>query len=230
MKKLLFTLGLISSTLLVAGVPVASANTTNCTTNYGGGTTCNTTNITINKTVQNPSNGNYVDNLGVNDTKYNAGQDVNFQITITNTGNVTLNNVNVTDYLPQYTSFVSAPGSHNGNTIYYTIGTLNPGATDTETVTAQVANSNTLPSGITCLTNQATANDNNGDNVSDTAQFCAQNNVLGTTSTTTSTGLTVYPAPKLTSTPPTGPDAVSLLALIPAAFAGLTLRKKAIKG
>ena len=50
-----------------------------------------------------------------------------------------------------------------------------------------------------------------------------------TTPQTTKGNITLYPAPTVQSNPNTGPEMLGLLALIPAALAGLTLRKKANK-
>jgi hypothetical protein len=53
--------------------------------------------------------------------------------------------------------------------------------------------------------------------------MCIQNNVLGATTPQ------VLPAPKIVTTPPTGPEMLPLLGLIPGALGGLMLRKKSNK-
>ena len=57
----------------------------------------------------------------------------------------------------------------------------------------------------------------------DNTGFCIQTQV------TTKGGMTVFPAPQITKTPATGPEAALLLSLIPAALSGFALRKKAGK-
>ncbi len=59
------------------------ADSISCQPIYGGGQTCVTTaNILINKKVLNPSTNVFVDNLGINDPKYQPGFIVNFRLEI----------------------------------------------------------------------------------------------------------------------------------------------------
>ena len=66
-----------------------------CEPIYGGGEVCvSNGEILINKTVKNPESGAFVENLSLsNDPKYSANQIVDFQLTLTNTGKETLNEV-----------------------------------------------------------------------------------------------------------------------------------------
>lgn len=215
----------------------ASADTV-CQPIYGGGQTCvQQGKIVINKTVQNPSNGAFVDNLGVNDPKHSPDQTVTFQLTVTNTGDTTLSKITVKDIFPQFVSFVSGPGNFDSNTkvLTFDVANLATNESRTFTITGKVAGSGDLPSdqGITCVVNQSTAV-SDSQTSQDNAQFCIQKQVLGaaptvSVPTTTKGGLKVFPAPQVTTTPPTGPEMLSLIGLIPTGALGFFLRKKAIK-
>jgi uncharacterized repeat protein (TIGR01451 family) len=223
MKKL-FVLSLFA--LFATFTNNALANTS-CQPIYGGGESCNQTgNVILDKTVQNPSNGLYVNSLNVNDPKYAPGQTVNFQITIRNTENSTLSNVEVKDILPQFVSFVSGPGSFdaNTNTLTFNIGNFPANEARTYTIQGKVASAGSFPfsEGTTCVVNQSIMNVSNGQSAKDNAQFCIQTK----TTITTKAGLPVYPAPVITTTPSTGPEMLPFLALIPTGIAGFILRKK----
>ena len=204
---------------------------TSCQPIYGGGQTCiQVGNVVINKTVQNPQTGSFVDNLNVNDPKFAPGSSVTFNITVTNTGSSTINKVTVKDTLPQFVNFVSGPGSFDSNTKVLTFDVTNLKAAESRTLTvaAKVTEAGQFPAdqGITCVVNQALAASENGQQSSDNSQFCIQKPVLGET---TKGGLKVFPAPAVTITPPTGPEMLPLIGLIPSAIAGFFLRRKTSK-
>jgi len=203
---------------------------TACQPIYGGGQTCvQIGNVLINKTVQNPQTGAFLDNLNINDPKFTPSSNVTFHITVTNTGGSTINKTTVKDTLPGFVSFVSGPGSFDSNTkvLTFDIGNLKAGESRTFTVAAKVADEKQLPSdqGITCVVNQVMATSDNGQQSSDNSQFCIQKPVLGETKG----GLKVLPAPKVTITPPTGPEMLPLIGLIPTGLFGFLLRKRASK-
>lgn len=179
--------------------------------------------IIVNKEVQNPANGDYVDNLGTNDAKYSPMQQVNFRISVTNTGNTTLSDVKVTDTLPNYVTFVSGAGTFDASTkkLTFHVMDLKAGETRSFSLVAKTVAANDLPNnqGITCVTNNVVAT-SNGMETSDNAQFCIQ------TQATTKGGTPVYPAPKVTKTPATGAESFALIGFIPSALAGLLLRKR----
>ena len=68
--------------------------------------------VMVDKMVRNPLTNEYVDNLGLNDAKFSAEGVVFFKITVQNTGGSTLDEINVTDYLPVYLQYVSG-GNYN---------------------------------------------------------------------------------------------------------------------
>jgi uncharacterized repeat protein (TIGR01451 family) len=190
----------------------------NCQPIYGGGTTCETTELVLDKTVQHPKTGVYVDNTGVNDPKYGPDGTVRFKLTVRNTGTTTFDKVTVTDTLPDYIAFTEG----DAKTHTFTLDNLKPNESRTIDLSAKIVSTNALPNdkGITCVTNaaKATAGDQSA---SDTAQFCIEKNVLSTKG-----GLPVYPTPSVTTTPPTGPEALALAGLVPSSVLGFFLRRK----
>lgn len=228
MKKIFnFVILTVFSLALAGGLSPAFAD---CQALYGGGQTCTSNfSFTINKMVQVPGKGGgqYVDNLSINDAKYFPSQNVNYEIIVTNTGSQTIPTINITDTFPQFITFVSGAGNYNqnNNTLSFTVSNLDAGKSVTYVLTAKTADSNTLPNtqGITCVINQVSATDTNGDLNSDSSQLCIQKNVLS------ATPLPVLPAPKIVATPATGPEMLPLLALIPGALGGLFLRKNSNK-
>jgi len=216
MKKVTF-LAVITALILIP-FKTAFADTA-CTPIYGGGQNCVTTgNIGISKTVKNPQTGGFVANLSVNDPKYTSGQTVTFQVTVTNNDSNT-NTITVTDTLPQFFTFVSGPGTFNSgtNTLTWTVTGLEVSKSQTFNVSGTVTGS--IPTiGNICAVNQVSATSNNGDNASANSQFCITN-----APTPTPVPPVVALPVKVTVTPPTGPEALPLLALIPGALTGLGL-------
>lgn len=204
---------------------------TACQPIYGGGQTCiQVGNILINKTVQDPKTNAFVDNLNINDPKFAPAVAVKFNITVTNTGSSTIAKTTVRDTLPQFVNFVSGPGNFDSNTkiLTFDVGNLAASESKTFTIAAKVADEGQLPAsqGITCVVNQALATSENGQQSSDNSQFCIQKPVLGET---TKGGLKVFPAPAVSTTPPTGPEMLPLIGLIPTGVFGFLLRRKASK-
>jgi uncharacterized repeat protein (TIGR01451 family) len=221
-KTLLITFAL---SLTMVGI-VSAAGDTNCTPIYGGGATCASTGLVIDKKVKHPQNNDFVDNLSVNDPKYTPEQGITFRIAVTNTGTVELKPVTIVDTLPAHLTGITSDGTHNAdnNTVTYTIGVLKPGETKTVELNAATAAQNDLPAnqGNTCVTNIARAHTENLAS-EDTASYCIQ--VLNGVPTTEG-GLPVYPEPQVTSTPKTGPEALALAALLPGVITGYLLRKR----
>lgn len=118
-------------------------------------------NISIKKYVKNNSTSTSYDDVSVN---ARTGERVNFKITVSNTGNATLNNVRVTDVIPsglQFDDSVTGDGSRtiNGSTFAVDFGSINAGQSKTVEFAAQVITPNT---GSVCNIAKAT-----GSNVSE---------------------------------------------------------------
>lgn len=150
-----------------------------CTTQYGGEITCQPSDLTINKEVQNPVNGNFVENLTASDPTFSPGSDVLFQLTIKNTSGQTFDPVTVHDVFPSFLTFVSGPGTFNSsnNTLTFTLNNLIAGETRSVQIMAHVL---TPDKSFVCVNNYADVSSLNRFD-SDTAEVCLQTNVLGAT-------------------------------------------------
>lgn len=228
MKKSVIALCVSLLLFINAGLANA-AGQSNCHTIYGGGEVCsNRIKFSIDKKVLVPNKpGSFVDNLGTNDVKFQPGQQVTFKISVTNTGDRKIDRLDVQDTLPSYITFVSGVGTYDKNTnmLSYTISNLEKGATNEQTFVGVIAGADKLPQNqsTVCLTNHAQATDNNGIIAKDSAGLCVEKGVIERKPTPQ-----VYESVPVKKIPETGPEALTLLALVPAGLAGLVLRKKKI--
>lgn len=227
MKKFIFTF--LTITLFAASALSVSAVNYGgygipCEPIYGGGQTCvSKGNLVINKTVKNPSNGDFVDNLSqTNDPKFGPNQTITFQLTVVNTGGQNFSEVTITDTIPNYLTFVSGPGTFDSNTnkLTFKIKDLGAGESRSYTINTKVASNVPNDPAVNCVVNNVKAVTGNGE-ASDISQVCLQNTGKG--------GFQVLGTPELKETPATGPEMLSLFGLIPLAFSGLFLRRKASK-
>lgn len=145
-----------------------------CETQYGGGQVCvKTGQLQINKQVCDPDKGKcevgtsdlanfFVDNLGLNQHRFNTGEHVLFRLTVKNVGDETINRVTVTDSLPSQLSLVEGNLSQE-------ITNLSAGQSQDIYVRAKV-NSNDK---VACVVNTAKAV--SGDmSDQDTSQVCLE--------------------------------------------------------
>ncbi len=228
MKKITALLTTIVLTLVVGTTAYAAGY--GCQPIYGGGQTCVTQgNLLVNKTIQNPQTGDFVDNLtNSTDPRFNPDQNVPFQVSVINTGDATIAQTTVVDTLPSFLTFVSGPGNFDSNTrkLTFTIMNLNPGEKRVFAIMAKVLSFSNIPVGITCdPVNQVSATAENGQTSNDVSRFCIEKGQL-----TTKGGLPIFPVPqKQFTAPATGPEMLSLVGLIPAALGGFYLRRKTSK-
>ena len=174
MKKLIIG-SLIASSLFLPTTILADSS---CGSIYGGN--CANPNFTINKTVKNPVNGEFVDNLSANSPHFLPDQTINFRLHVQNTGNTDLNNVQVQDRLPNYIDFISGPGSFdkNSTTLTFTVDNLKQGEFRDYDVAAKIQPTSAIPTnGISCVTNFAQATMSNQIS-SDTSVFCIESQVM----------------------------------------------------
>lgn len=231
-RTLFYTSALILvTTFFMAGSSYAAGSST-CQIIYGGGQVCPPEiKLFIDKMVQvaetSTTKGGdrvFTDNILVNDPKYRPSQTVTFSIKIQNNGSSKLEKVEVVDFLPDFLTFESGPGSVDSakKKVTYTVSNLEPAASDTQKITAKIADTASFPAdkGIVCVTNQSQAQVN-GSVVTDTAQVCIEKDVIGA-----KVPPTVFEAPKGKVSPPTGPEMLPLLALLPGGALGIFLRKK----
>lgn len=211
-------IALTTSAIFIASATMAFASgTSNCEVVYGGGQVCPPqVKFTIDKKIQKPTKGGeMVDNLSVNDEKFNPNQDIVFQLTVQNTGDQKVD-LTVSDMLPSYLTYVSGGSYDSANNKVNNSVSLQAGETKTFTIGARVVGAGSLPANqsVTCVTNVARASTSAGNTAEDSAQFCIQNNVV------------VQPTIPSKSIPNTGPEALALLILPPLGFAGFYLRRR----
>jgi uncharacterized repeat protein (TIGR01451 family) len=206
-KKILTAL-LMASAMLFAGAQEAAAD------QYGEIEV--TKRISLDKQVLNPDSNQWVENLFVTDHLFKSGDEVQFRITITNTSNVTIDRVEVQDFLPSFLQFDS--GSQG-----FAITNMAPGQSYTTdpVIKARVKSEDQLVAGTFCENNIARAYFEN-QTYEDTAQVCYQKGeVKGEVITKGGLGFKQLP--------PTGPE-LSVLALsgsaIMALAGGALIKKK----
>lgn len=227
MKKRLFLAGALALFAILTATTEKSfaAGMYGCATQYGG--ECPSQELRLSKSVRDPKTREFVSTLENTDNKYSPSQTVDFKITVTNIGNDTIDKVTVQDNFPEFLSFVSGPGKFDNNTktLTFDVTNLKPSEVRETIVTAKIATEDKLPSdqGITCVVNHAQVTLNGKLGTAD-SQLCIQKAVLPAQ---TKGGLKVFPTPKATTTPPTGPEALALIGLLPGASLGAFLRKKA---
>ena len=229
MKYLGITTFLILFTFLLPS-PAFAAQTPNCTPIFGGGPSCEyNPPISINKQVQNPGTKDYVDSLNPTDPQYTGGQTVLFKLTITNTGDSAVNNLEVTDVLPQYIDYTKGQGTYDAATrsLKFEIEQLKGKEAKVYFIEARVAPSNRLPDAqqARCVINQARVTANNKTSYDNSLVCLAKTTAAPTNPPTTRNGTRVFPPSTTRTTPGTGPEAWALAAMIPMGAFGVWLRR-----
>lgn len=221
-------------TLLSPQIALTANQEPSCQPIFGGGKNCQQSDsIKINKTIQNPQNLKFVDNLGPeSNIKFTPGQIVTFQINVTNTSSAPVKNITIKDKLPPYISCALEEAKQCDKTtkiITARISNLNANETKTITLKGKIDAEDKFPKDqdTVCIINQATATQNLVDS-QDNSQFCAQKNTkpLLSSQNKNSTPKPVYPAPRIKTTPQTGPETLSLIMLIASGLIGLSLHQK----
>lgn len=194
------------------GVSQVLADGTNpvCPSIYG--VACPNSQIYIDKKVQNPKSGEFVDILSATDVTFAPDQEVNFRIEVKNTGSTSLTQVFTQDRFPSNINFISGPSTfdQNNRVLSWTIDNLGAGESKFFQIKAKVQPKNELQFDIACMTNYVQTQKDQ-QIAQDTTVFCIQ-----------AQPLKVLPSPK--QLPATGLPAAAWLAslLIPT---GLRLRK-----
>lgn len=230
-KKLTISSAVAGAILFAPAVSFAAGNgygTSNCQVIYGGGEVCpKSLQFTVDKKVQSPNKGgSYIDNLGFNDAKFVPGSEIAFKITVRNTGEANIDEMVITDTLPEYLTFTAGVGNYdkNNRTVTYSVKNLPKGQQNEQTIVAKINDASSLPNeAVKCLTNKVRATDNNGSTAEDSSAFCVQKQVVNGTP---KGGPQVEKALPPKTIPNTGPELLPLLGLIPAGISGYFLRKK----
>lgn len=126
------------------------------------GTVSDKTTVTVTTQPTTQQNPTLTINKTASTASVSAGGNVTYTVTLTNTGEGTAVNVTLTDVLPQHFVYTDLPSQ---TTRSWNLGNLAPGATNTASYQATVANN--TPAGD--YTNTARAQAANHDEVSDTA-------------------------------------------------------------
>lgn len=190
----------------------------NCAPIYGGGQSCTSSNIAIQKRVLNPHTGAYVHDLGLVDNKFMPGDQVTFQITITNIGSATINDISVTDFLPDHMIFVTSnvPTYNGTSDPTFNVDSLLPGESKSILLTGKLDDAEQLGNtGSVCFLNKAKVVARNVSEANDSSQICVFHPQTFTAPTTTTT-----PA-----TPSTGPSFLSSLLLPTTGAIGILIRQ-----
>lgn len=193
-KPIFFTV-LLGVFLLLAKETFAAVR---CETQYGGGEVCvRTGKLQINKKVKNPTDGSFIDNLGLTSYKFAPGEEITFRLEIKNVGDATFSKVNVKDSLPEYLEKVSGD-------FEFEISDLTVDETESREIKAKVTS---LPNDKTTVCVVNTAEAWSGDERDkDTAQVCLERKVLA-------------------AAPVTGPPSWFLLISLIAGLTGFSLVK-----
>jgi uncharacterized repeat protein (TIGR01451 family) len=246
-------------TFLIISVLVLSVFTTRaqaqenpaCQPIFGGGDSCvQEGDLALDKKLKSPTGNDFLDNTSINDPKFAPNQPITFRLTVKNTGNRAIENITVTDTLPQYVTFTRGPGQfdRSTNTVTFTIDKLEAGQSRAVTLEAKIVAANAIPgtTGIACVVNQAKATQGRNTG-SDNAEFCLQKSGQTAaptqgqpqtpnqgqtqiqpprTNPTPTQPMPVYQVPNQQTSPKTGPELLALIGLLPAGAAGLYLRRK----
>ncbi len=158
-------------------------NAQTCTTPYGGTTTCQPTDLIINKEVKNPITGIFVENLTSTDATFAPEAQVHFRLTLKNTSGETFNPVTVKDVFPDFLTFEAGPGIYDSasHTLTFTTDNLTAGESRSFEILARVT-SKAANQSLFCVTNVATVSAPArpaGDQ--DSTQLCIQTRILGVT-------------------------------------------------
>ncbi len=120
----------------------------------------------------------YVDNLTASDRRFSPQEYVFFEVKVSNTSKVRLDNVVIRDFAPQYVELYENPGTFDAKDIVINVGTLQSGEEKVFILKGRIKAQGLLPAdkGVICTVNKVRAsNDKVADE--DTAQFCIERNV-----------------------------------------------------
>lgn len=131
--------------------------------------------LIVDKRIKTTSVENWQDNLPASQIVLKNSDIVEFEIVVKNTGDETLNNIDVWDNLPSYLKFIFGPANpqENGKDINWKIDRLNPGEERAFQIRTQIEGADTASSnGNFCLMNKVSARADTGEYDEDTASFC----------------------------------------------------------
>lgn len=172
-SKIIAALFLVLSSLFVAATPVLADEGATCTNQYGSSVECPPNNIVVNKKVRSATNANvFVENITSRDPAYMPGEEVEYDVAVTNTSNANFATVTVIDVFPEEVEFVSGPGRYEKEfrKLTYEISDLKAGATVHNRMVVKILRNVAVPD---CdVVNTVTATGPGGQSDQDTANLC----------------------------------------------------------
>ncbi len=102
---------------------------------YGGGSVKS---IVIDKKVGQLGINQYLDNISYNQKIFFENEIVEYKVRVENTGNESLQNIKVKDFLPSYLVLILYPGQKDKNLVTWEISTLGPGESREYLIKAKV--------------------------------------------------------------------------------------------
>lgn len=252
LSTILLTIGMGFTSPAFSQTPTPST----CPPIYNGGIVCqDAKDFSVDKKIQTPRDGSYVDKIDESEARIESGRTMIFRIEVINKTTKTLHNIAVTDTLPGFVQFIKSDSmvKQSGEKITYTIAALDAKKTNTIKIETKVGSQESLPkgSGSFCVANLVEAKSGFTNLARDFVTFCIDRGIptpttdrttpvfpsgqtkggqeapapLPTQTNITKGGQQVYPAPDTNNNPNTGPEMFALIGLIPAAAAGLWLRR-----
>ncbi len=124
----------------------------------------------------------YVDNLSPSDPRFAPEQQIVFRLKVKNTSDVSLNNVEVKDFVPEFLTPVSGSGSFDAASriVSFNAGDFAAGQEKVYFLTMKISSQNQMPAdkGLICEINKSEASNSEVFD-EDSAQFCIEKQVLG---------------------------------------------------
>lgn len=237
-------LALILTTLYLLLTTNVSAQSS-CPPIFGGGDPCVVhPNLTIDKKIEDPLSGQFLDALTYTISDQSEAENLVFRITVKNTSNNALSNISLTDTLPSVFTYISGNGKYDPvkKTFTNTINKLEKNQSKEYTLRVTI-NPEVLEKASACSINQAVITQNNKKG-SDYVKTCinlsidttvtsvqgatSKGGLKPTTPITTKGGIPVFNQTKQSKTPDTGPEIVGILILPVLGGIGYFLRKKSL--
>ena len=172
-KKIFLTIGLAISIFGLTAKGVSA--------NYQYGDSESHRQIIVDKKIKSIDQNYWSDNLSSDNILFTAEELVFFKIYVKNTGDETLKNITLIDYIPEYTKYILSDGDFKDteNRTDWTIDQLDPGQEKEYFLRVQVKDSNSLPQGDVLISiNKAKVTAESGESDEDTAQFPISTQIL----------------------------------------------------
>ncbi|PIU02276.1 hypothetical protein COT66_01050 [Candidatus Shapirobacteria bacterium CG09_land_8_20_14_0_10_49_15] len=138
--------------------------------------------IVVDKEVKFPGKTDFQDHLTASQATFVADNEVEFRLIVKNSGEETLKNIEVFDYLPDDINFTACSDDceWKGKQLQWKIGELKAGEGKQFNIRAKVAGGEQIKGkGLFCITNWAKARAESGHQDENGSQFCIDARILG---------------------------------------------------